>query len=215
MVVVGFLLGYTARSINDIWGWIIMGLGGGMLVPYVLRFYWWRFNGGGFAIGLVVGLIGALIQRAVAPDLNELWQFSIMMAIGFTGAIIGTCLTRPTDQRVLEHFYRTTRPLGFWKPFKDKLPQDVREKVTTEHRRDLIALPFALGWHITLFLIPMEIILRTWEKLWWTVTIFLVCLAGLYIFWYRHLKHLDADQDQINARLLEQKQQQESETPRA
>ncbi len=35
---VGFLFGYTVKSINDIWGWIIMGLGGGLLVPGILKF---------------------------------------------------------------------------------------------------------------------------------------------------------------------------------
>jgi Na+/proline symporter len=39
MVVVGFVMGTTTKSINDIWVWIIMGLGGGLIIPRALRFY--------------------------------------------------------------------------------------------------------------------------------------------------------------------------------
>ena len=83
---------------TKVWGWIIMGLGGGMLVPLFLRLYWWRFNGGGFAIGMTVGLFGAVLQRLVFPDLGELQQFGIMLAIGSCASIVGTYLSPPTDR---------------------------------------------------------------------------------------------------------------------
>jgi Na+/proline symporter len=41
LVLTGFLFAFTIKSINDIWGWIVMGLLGGGLVPSVLRLYWW------------------------------------------------------------------------------------------------------------------------------------------------------------------------------
>ena len=36
-------------------------LGAAFIVPNVLRWYWWRFNGWGYAIGTFVGLAGALL----------------------------------------------------------------------------------------------------------------------------------------------------------
>jgi multisubunit Na+/H+ antiporter MnhB subunit len=193
IVVIGFIFGYTTRSINDIWGWIIMGLGGGLLVPSILRLYWWRFNGGGFAIGTTVGLCGAVMQRILFPDMDERLQFMIMVAIGLIGAIAGTYLTRPTDPKILEHFYKTTKPFGFWGHLKRMMPVDVRATMTKEHRNDLIALPFALVWQVTLFLLPMQLMVRNWDAFWITLTIFVVSLTGLYVFWYRKLDDLDQE----------------------
>jgi Na+/proline symporter len=187
IVIIGFIFGYTIRSINDIWGWIIMGLGGGLLVPLILRLYWWRFNGGGFAIGTTVGLCGAVIQRILFPDMDERLQFTTMVIIGFIAAMVGTYLTRPTDPKTLEHFYKTTRPFGFWGHLKRTMPANVRASMTREHRNDLLALPFALGWQITLFLLPMQLMVRNWQAFWITLAIFAVSLIGLYIFWYRNL----------------------------
>ena len=57
------------------------------------------------------------------------------------GSIFGTYITRPTDRKVLEHFYRTTRPFGWWKPLKDCLPADVRERMKKEQGQLLQSWP--------------------------------------------------------------------------
>jgi hypothetical protein len=49
IVACSFLFSLTLDSINDIWGWMMMGFGAGFLVPAFLRLYWWRFNGAGSA----------------------------------------------------------------------------------------------------------------------------------------------------------------------
>jgi len=187
IVAVGFLFGYTAKNINDIWDWIIMGLGGGLIVPTMLKFYWWRFNGGGYAIGTTVGICGAVAQRVLFPGLDPRLQLLIMIGFGLVGSIIGTYITRPTDPKIAEHFYRTTRPFGFWKPLRQMMEPDVRASMEREHRNDLIAVPFTFGWQITLFLMPMQLLVRSFNTFWITFAIFLTCLAGMYIFWYRQL----------------------------
>jgi Na+/proline symporter len=198
VVALGFLMGYTVKSINDIWDWIIMALGGGLLIPLFLRLYWWRFNGGGFAIGTVVGLVGAVVMRILTPYLVEnwqccqilldpRWQFVIMLGVGLVGALSGTYLTQPTEPKVLEHFYRTTRPFGFWGHLKNTVSPEVRAEMVREHRNDLLALPFTLGWQITLFLLPMQLIVHTFKAFWITFVIFVICLTGMYFFWYRNL----------------------------
>ncbi len=192
VVALGFLLAYSVKNINDIWDWIIMGLGGGMIVPIFLRFYWWRFNGAGFAVGMGVGLAGCLVQRALWPGLDARLQFVSLMAVGLAGSMLGTYLSKPTERVVLERFYRKTRPFGFWGPLKSILSDDVRQTMVREHRRDLLALPCALCWQSTLFLLPMQMIIGTWGAFSITLVIFLVSLGGLYLFWYRHLGSLDA-----------------------
>ena len=193
MVATGFLFAYYAKNINDIWAWIVMGLTVGLVVPLVLRFYWWRFNGVGFAISTAAGLCAAVLQRFLLPNLNEIWQFLTMISIGFTATILGTYLTKPTDHEVLENFYRTTRPFGFWAPFKKILPPDVRTAMQREHRNDILALPFTMLWMLTLFMLPMQLVIHTFGAFWKTFALFAIGLAGMYFFWYRNLPPAQKD----------------------
>lgn len=187
VVVGGFLTAYSSSSINDIWDWIIMGLSAGLAIPGLLKLYWWRFNSCGVVVGTFVGLTGAIIQRAVAPELGPYHKFLLHTTLSLAGAVIGTYLAPPTDRSVLEHFYRTTRPFGFWGPLRSSLPAGVLAAMRKEHFHDLISLPFALGWQVTLFLLPMQLIIGSFRAFWVTLPIFLICLAGLYWFWYRNL----------------------------
>ncbi len=195
LVLLGYLLAYTTKSINDIWGWIIMGLGGGLAIPSMLKFYWWRFNGGGFAIGTIVGMAAAILQRFLLPDLIEWQQFIVMLFISLVATIVGTYFTKPTDDNVLIHFYKTTRPFGFWKPYQKRLPVKIRQVMKREHKNDLMTLPFALTWQITLFLLPMQLIIHSFSAFKITFAIFAMALAGMYWFWYRNLPLINQEMD--------------------
>lgn len=198
-IIVCFVFAYWVKNINDIWDWFIMALGGGLVVPTILRFYWWRFNGGGFAIGTLVGLAGAVLLRIfqiVAPTdvptlqliLNHpVWQFFTTIIIGLIGSIIGAYLTQPTERSVLEQFYRTTRPFGFWKPLEGVLPENLRYKTRREHFYDMVSLPFVLGWQITLFLLPMLLMVKNYQAFWTGLIVFLICLFGMWRFWAKNL----------------------------
>jgi Na+/proline symporter len=187
VVAVSMVLALTVENINDIWDWIIMGLGGGLLIPRVLRMYWWRFNGAGYAIGMAVGLLGSIAQRAVLPDLYVVYKLLVTVGFGVLGSVVGTYLTRPTDRAILENFYRTTRPFGFWGPLARLLAPEAAAAMRREHRNDILAVPFALGWQVTLFLLPMQAVVQTWSAFGVTLCIFVACLGGLYVFWYRNL----------------------------
>jgi MFS family permease len=196
LVLVSFMFAYSIPSINSIWGWITMGLGGGLLVPSVLRLYWARFNGGGFAIGTVVGMAAAILDKQIWDLLNKFFDFGplndwkmfvMLFIIGLSASIIGTFLTKPTAREVVEHFYKTTKPFGLWSDFKKLLDDKTRKIMAREHRNDIIALPFTVGWQITLFLVPMQFIIGNMEAFWITLIIALCCLSGVYIFWYRNL----------------------------
>ena len=203
LVLLGFLFGYTVRSINDVWDWFIMALGGGLLVPAMLKFHWWRFNGGGFAVGTVVGIIGAIGQRILLPDMDPKMQFVLMVGIGLVGSVIGTYLTQPTDARVLENFYRTTRPFGFWQPMLHVLDEKTIDVMKKEHRNDLLALPFTLGWQITLFLLPMQLLIRAYAAFGITFIVFGISITGMYFFWYRNLPPASSKKTELTASEIE------------
>ena len=114
IVTCSFLFSLTLDSINDIWGWMMMGFGAGFLVPAFLRLYWWRFNGAGSAIGTLIGIAAAIVQRLVWPDLNEVWQFVFVLTVGFVSSVGVALLTAPTDPKVLRKMYLETRPFGIW-----------------------------------------------------------------------------------------------------
>lgn len=187
LVAAGLTLAYYLHSINQIWGWIMMGLGGGVAVPSMLKFYWWRFNGTGFAVGTAVGIVAAIVQALLWPSLPEWQQFLIVAMTSLVATIAGTYAGRPIDESVVSHFYRTTRPFGFWKPYKEKLDPNIRAAMEREHRNDLLAVPFTLGWQITLFMLPMQLVIRSGREIPVTLALFCVCLAGMYWFWYRNL----------------------------
>ncbi len=187
LVACSFLMAYTTESINDIWGWIMMGLGGGFLVPSVLRLYWWRYNAAGAVAGVFTGMFGALFQRLFFPAMLEWQQFVIIGMVGLVGSIIGTYCSPPTPKAILENFYKTTRPFGLWGPLEKTLSSEMRTSMKREHINDLIALPFAMGWMISLFMMPMELMVRNFSAFGATLVVFLICLAGLYKFWYKNL----------------------------
>ena len=164
-----------------------MGLVSGLAVPSLLKMYWWRFNGGGFAIGTMAGTISAVVQRVFWSGLPEQWQFVILTLFTAVFAIIGTYITKPTDKRTLENFYKITRPFGFWKPLQHVLDENIKAKMKKEHRNDLFAVPFVMTWLITMFLMPMQLIIRQYTSFLISLSLFIVSVIFIYIFWYKNL----------------------------
>lgn len=208
LVSCGFLFALTVKSINDIWVWFIMILGGGLVAPLVLRFYWWRFNGAGFAIGCIVGIGAAVAQRFVTDMVPEQWRYLtseywsllILAIIGLTASVVGSLITSPTSEQVLQNFYLTTLPFGAWSRFKQLLPAHLREKVSAEHRRDITAVPFALTFQIMIFLAPMLVVIHNWGSAAVCFALGTAAFVGLYMIWFRHIG--ESDQTVAEARRL-------------
>ena len=187
IVVLGLLFSLTIRNINEIWGWITMSIGAGMIIPTLLRWYWWRMNGYGYALGIAAGMIAAVVQRLVFPHVPEYVSFSFASGISLIGTITGTYLTPPTEKQVLDEFYKTTRPFGFWNPIRKQLSPAVMAKVNTENRRDIISTFFAVPWQVVLFLTMMMIVMKNWNTLFVLLGILAVLSIGLYLNWFRYL----------------------------
>ncbi|MCE5339997.1 MAG: hypothetical protein LLF92_02550 [Planctomycetaceae bacterium] len=196
LVSVGALMAYTSKNINDIWGWLMMGLSGGLVIPLALRMYWWRFNGMGFASGTIAGILAAIAQRYIGiinpewkaiSEMSEQQQFAVILVIGMAASIIGTYLAPPVKREVLENFYLKTRPFGFWAPFKSLVAPEKRKALRREHLLDIAALPFAFVWQITILLLPLLFLIGNWYALKITSIFLVTALIGLYLLWYRHL----------------------------
>ncbi|MEN8863573.1 MAG: sodium:solute symporter [Lentimonas sp.] len=182
-----FWMGISAKSINSLWGWIIMSLTAGGLAPYVLRLYWWRCNAWGQIGGTVLGGVGAVAQRIIAPEMSELYQFGLMTGLSFAGTIGFSYMTAPTPMPVLRNFYRTTRPFGWWGPLKADTEPSLLKKWQAEHRNDIISVPFVMTAQVTIFLMPMQIMIKSYSAFFMTLPIFIFAAAGTYWFWWRNL----------------------------
>ena len=187
IVLLALLFSLTITNINEIWGWITMGIGAGMFIPQVIRWYWWRFNGYGFAIGTAVGVVAAVLTKAFGGPIAEYNSFLIASGSSLVGCIIGTYLTPPTESAVLSHFYKVTRPFGFWGSVRTEIPTDVLNQINEENRRDIIAIFFAVPWQVVLFLTGMMIVMKQWSNVFNLFGLLIVLSAGLYWFWFRHL----------------------------
>ena len=142
-------------------------------------------NLAGKAVGHRKGIFGVILPTLMAKR---------MVTVGLSGSILGTYLGKPTPKDVLNRFYRETRPFGFWRPLHKSLSIHERLAMVREHRYDIAALPFALGWQITLFLLPMQLMVRNYYAFWITLAPFTICLISLYFLWYRNLPKKNEEQ---------------------
>jgi len=194
IVVLGLLLSFNITNVNDIWGWLTLGLGAGLAVPLLLRWYWWRFNGYGFAIGTLAGTIAAILSKAIIlpainnPQIQEYILFLVPSLSSLLGCILGTMFTAPTDRSTLENFYNVTRPFGFWGIISRDLPGNVRAKIWRENRRDIQATAIAVPWQLVMFLMGMMFVMKQWDKFGVLFLIFLLLSIALYFVWFRHLE---------------------------
>jgi solute:Na+ symporter, SSS family len=191
IVFLGVMAGSLSPSINAIWGWMTMSLVAGMIMPNFLRWYWWRFNGSGFAVGTGTGILAALVQKLAFPGLHEWQAFLAVVSASLIGMIAATFLTAPTDEKVLVNFFVKTRPIGFWKKITRKLDAGQARLISIENRWDMSAVLFAVPWQISLFLAPVFLVIHDWKSFAAFLTVNGITAAGLYFTWFRRLSRND------------------------
>jgi Na+/proline symporter len=198
VVVIGMLSTYAFSTLNDVWGWLTMGLGAGLLIPQVIRWYWWRFNGYGYAGGVAVGMTLAIAQRIVMPGLGETWQFVFIGSATLVASIVIALLTEPTDEDVLTTFYEETKPFGLWGTVRQRIDALDLEAIRAENRRDILAICVAVPWQLTLFLTTMMAVTREWATVAVLTALLVVLTVALYFLWYRHLSVAEAETAQAD-----------------
>ena len=115
---------------------ILLQVGAGTGLIYLLRWYWWRVSAwseiSGMAISFAVAMYFEVIGPAVgAPELNPAVELVLGVAITTVGWLVVTLLTPPTDPAVLQRFYDRIRPLGpGWAAAVRTAPADGREQLS-------------------------------------------------------------------------------------
>jgi SSS family solute:Na+ symporter len=197
IVVLGIAVGTQAESIKSIWVWMLAGVIGATLIPNVLRWHWWRFNGWGYAAGIFGGL-GTATLFGIAQSfhwfgsagLPEYIYAPIISGASLAGCLLGSLLTPATPAAVLATFYTRVRPFGFWKPVRAVIPmtpQLASVPLAVAHVSagvlalvaSLLSVFFLIGHYFTHFLVAIAVVL--------------VCGMFLYHSWYRRLATLCPD----------------------
>ena len=188
IVIFGLGLMLVFKNINSVWGWITMSIGSGMLIPMLLRWYWSRMNGWGFSIGILSGMISAILFKAFAPEgTTEYAMFAVASVSSLLGTIIGTLLTTPINEKTLTKFYNKTRPFGTWSRFKNKLTNDDISAIDSENKRDIFSTFIAVPWQLVFFLFMMSIMFKNWTNVTVLGILLLILTTILYFSWYKHL----------------------------
>mgnify|MGYP001161914236 FL=1 len=174
LVAAGLAIALLAgASVLGVWVNIVMLLFPAFLVPFALRWFWSRFNGAGFAVGVAAGFAAAFVFFRLQPaDWNEAQQFLAIAATSLVFSLLATCATAPVTADDLRAFYQRVRPFGLW-------PRDWRAADAPEHRSDILRLAAALLWQILTFLIPMGAVLGMWIPVTLAFVLWLVLLAHL------------------------------------
>jgi Na+/proline symporter len=190
VVVTGILFGFMTKSIGSVTLWIVAGLYGGYLAPNVLKWYWWRLNGFGYFAGMISGVISALIFPLILSNLTALQCFPFILLISGIASVVTSYLTKPENQQVLESFYTTVRPWGFWKPvLKSVLEKDPEFQRNTNFKRDMVNIAVGITWQLTMALIPLYFIIREYGAMLITIVILFITSVFLKFNWYDKLEN--------------------------
>lgn len=197
-VLVGILIGLKAESIGGVFSWIMMDLGAAFAIPNVLRWYWWRINGWGYAAGTLVGLFGAMLTPWISALQPLYVSFPMICALSLAGTLAGTWLTPPTDASLLVSFYRHVRPFGLWGPIRRLAGLTEAQRRDPAESAALAIVNTILGAAAILgaYLAPMYLVGHWHTQAMVCLLLALGSMAVLYFTWYRTLPAAETRADE-------------------
>jgi len=188
MMLVSVVLGIYARDVNSLLQWIVSALWGSYVASNVLKWYWWRFNGHGYFWGMLAGLIPALIFPLIFKETLELYYFPLLLISSLIGCFAGTYLKPPTEEKVLDEFYKNVRPWGFWKPVRERLIASTPLfNPNTNFKIDMLNIFVGIIWQTAIIVMPVFLVLRMWIDFGVALAIVAVTSTILKFYWWDKL----------------------------
>ncbi len=136
---------------------ILLSIGAGTGLIFILRWFWWRINAYTEIAGMVISLIAAFYfelihHRLGFAPIDESYRLVLSVGITTVTWLVVTLVTRPTDSTTLVSFYNKIRPAqGGWKAFLDKAQSEGHEiKEGTESKMTIEIYMMVMGC-ITVF----------------------------------------------------------------
>ena len=126
---------------------ILLQIGAGTGLIFILRWFWWRINAyteiAGMVISFVVAIYLELIHENIGFEPMEGWV-SLVLGVSVTtaGWIIVTMVTPPEDTKVLQSFYRKVKPaaIGWRRILKSPEHPDGPEPETGQLPLEILAM---------------------------------------------------------------------------
>ena len=192
VVFIGVVLGLYVKDVNTILQWIVSGLYGGYVAANMLKWFWWRFNANGYFVGMLFGVIPAILL-AILKSFQvlsglDLYYWPLLFVLSLMGCLIGTYTAPPTDLQVLKHFYVTVRPWGFWKPINDlALADDPAFQANKNFKLNMFNVVLGVIAQLCLTILPMYFIMMQQLPMLITVAILTVIILILKKTWWNKL----------------------------
>ena len=110
-------------------GWkILLGLGAGTGLVFILRWYWWRVNAWSEISAMVASFVTSIVLHVAGVNAADTSSRDYALAMLVTVAVTTivwlsvTFMTAPEPDEVLDRFYRKVRPGGpGWRPVMQRL----------------------------------------------------------------------------------------------
>jgi SSS family solute:Na+ symporter len=202
IIVTGIAFGFATKSVHSNTELLVSAIIPAFVIPNVIKWHWWRFNGFGFFAGMLVGTLSALVLLFIgkADSMKLLGMepiylhpvyvvFPTIMVLSVI-ASVGVCLlTRPEEDEVLKRFYRTVRPWGFWKPIYEKCrTDDPTIRPNRDFRRDGFNVIVGIVWELAMVAAPIFLVIQQYGRMLICAAVFVVTSAILKFTWYDKLE---------------------------
>lgn len=98
---------------------ILLQIGAGTGLIFILRWFWWRINAWTEISGMVISFIVAIVLEVIAPDLVPAnYKLVVGVAITTVGWLTVTFLTQPESEETLKAFAKHVNPTVGWKQYR-------------------------------------------------------------------------------------------------
>ncbi|MEP4077237.1 sodium:solute symporter family protein [Haloferula sp.] len=96
---------------------ILMQIGAGTGLLFILRWFWWRVNAISELVAMGVSFVVAVLFQTVENGLENWQQLLIGVSITTVSWVVTALLTKPADEETLKSFCKKINPGGMgWKP---------------------------------------------------------------------------------------------------
>jgi len=192
VILLGIGFGFVTTDVHSVTKWITAALIPAFVIPNVLKWHWWRFNGYGFFAGMAAGTAGALVVPRLLPHLHEVFTFLIILGLSATASMLVCLLTKPEPDEVLESFYRNVRPWGLWRPVLARCRSRNPEfQPNRDFRRDAFNILIGLVWQTAMVAAPIYLVIQHWRQFAVSTAVFAATSLILKFTWYDRLGHSD------------------------
>lgn len=191
VVVVSIFFGVMAQNVDSVLQWVTGALYGSYVTANILKWHWWRFNSKGFAMGMLGGLIPALVLPYIPlfSAILPLYYFPIILVFSVIGCVWGTYSAPATNIDVLKKFYAKTRPWGFWKPVHQLVVAENQGfKANNGFVRDMVNVAVGIIWQTCLVAAPIYLVLKQFSAMGWALLIVALASVILKKNWYDKLE---------------------------